>query len=721
MFDNPLHLLMNPKSVAVVGAGNNPMKMGAIQALSIIKDGYQGKFYPIHLTEKTVFGYQAYASVYDLPEPPDLVMFVLPAPLVLQLMEDFGKIGTRRAIIISAGFKEVGPAGRHMEEQLKEVARRYGIRFLGPNCMGIINSALSLNVTVMPLPGKPGSLGMASQSGTYITQTLPYLQRRGIRFSKAVSVGNEGDIDIVDALEYLGFDEQTKAIALYIEGLKDGRRFIETARRITPHKPVVAQYVGGSVAGARSGLSHTGAMAGPDHIYDGMFKQTGIIRADSIEELYNQGWALAVQPPLKGRRIGVLTNSGGPGTAIAHTCNEGGLEVPLFSEQLQAQIKRHITPQGSAANPVDLTFHLNAEVLSAILPELILSSGEVDGIVAHGLMGTGFMKAIYPHVIDLFGGINEEEFVSRLTRDLAGPVSIPGKYKMPMILSSFFGREDNHTVAYQDHNIPVFDAPEKAARGMLALHQYSLIKAREQDLPFDLPAYASQAEELIRKALQHGRRSLDEYDSKKLLAAYGVPISEEGLAHSAEEAVTIALAIGYPVAVKGCSPDFAHKTGQGLIHLGLKKEEDIRVAYLAVAEAAGYEIPVIVSKMIPGQRELMAGMVRYPAFGPCVMFGLGGVFAEALHDTVFRVAPLSTADIRTMITSIKSQAILQQFRGMPEVDIEALGAILQTVGSLGLLHPEIQEIDLNPIIISGSTPVVVDALIGLQPIRTGAI
>lgn len=714
MENNPLEQLMNPKSIATVGAGNNPMKMGAIQALSIVKDGFPGKFYPIHPTEKEVFGCRAYPSAFDLPEAPDLVMFVLPAHLVVQILDDFGRIGTRRAIVITAGFGETGPAGRELEDRLKETALRHGIRFLGPNCMGIVNSSLPLNVTVMPLQGPPGLLGMASQSGTYITQTLPYLQGRGIRFSKAVSVGNEGDIDIIDALEYLGHDEQTGAIALYIEGLKDGGRFLETARRITPRKPVVAQYVGGTEAGARAGSSHTGALAGPDYLYDGLFRQAGIIRVDSVEELYSQGWVLASQPRLRGRRIAVLTNSGGPGTAMAHTCNEGGLEVPAFSEELQGKIKEHLPVQGSAKNPVDLTFHMNAEVLSTTLPELILQSGEVDGLVMHGLMGGGFLKAIYPHLSDLLGEMSEEDFAFQFSRNLEKPLSLPGKYGLPVVMSSFFGREDNYTAAFQDRNVPVLDGPEKAARGMLALHRYNLVREREVHEAEAPPAPSEEAAAIIDGALRKGQEALDEYSSKRVLAAYGIPVSPERLARSPEEVVNAARSLDYPLVLKGCSPEIVHKTGHGLIHLNLHDDQELRRAYRSVIDAAGQDIPVLVSKMIEGEREVMAGMVSHPGFGPCILFGLGGIFAEALQDSAFRLAPLTKSDALEMVEQIRSAPLLESFRGMPPADKNALAEILQALGRLSLLHPGISEIDLNPIIISGSEPVVADALIILN-------
>lgn len=711
MVNNPLQLLLNPRSIATVGAGNNPMKMGAIQALSIVKDGFPGKFYPIHLTEEKVFGFKAYPSAFDLPEAPDLVMFVLPAPLVVKIMEDFGKIGTRRAIVITAGFREIGGEGKLLEEQLKEIATRYGIRFLGPNCMGVINSELPLNVTVCPLSGKPGLLGMASQSGTYITQTLPYLQQKGIRLAKAISVGNEADLDLTDALEFLGSDPQCKAIALYIEGLKDAGRFLEVARKVTVQKPVVAQYVGGSDAGARAGSSHTGALAGPDYLYDGLFKQAGILRVDSVEELYNQGWMLASQPPLKGNRIAVLTNSGGPGTAISHTCNAGGLDVPTFSEKLQAEIRQYLPPHGATGNPVDLTFHMDAEVISTILPELLLKSGEVDGLVVHGLMGTGFLKAIHPHVQELFGGISADDFISQFKRDLTESLSVFDRYDLPVALSSFFGREDNFTDTYREKGIPVLDGPEKAARSMLALHRYRLVRQRLKYQPPVLPPVSAFASQLINEALDAGRSVLDEYESKQILAAYGVPIVTEILAHSEAEAVEAAFKIGYPLALKGCSAKFAHKTGKGLIHLNIANEEDVREAYRSVIKAAGQEIPLLVAKMIKGDRELMAGMVRHSSFGSCVLFGLGGILAEALKDRTFRLAPLNETEAAEMLQDIRARELLGAYRGMSAVNQKELASVLQAVGNIGLLHPEIKEIDLNPVIISGAKPLVVDALI----------
>ncbi len=709
--NNPLPLLMNPKSIAVVGAGNNFLKMGTMQALSILKDGYKGKFFPVHPREKEVLGHKAYPSVLDIPETPDLALLIVPSEQSIGLLEDFGKKGTKRVIVITAGFKEVGIKGAELEKQLREIADKYGLRFLGPNCMGILNSQSELNLTVLPYEMAPGSLGMASQSGTYVTQTFAYLRKKGIRFSKAISVGNETDIDIVDALEYLGEDEQTKAIALYIEGLKDGHKFLRVAQKITPHKPIVVQYAGGSTAGARAGKSHTGAIAGPDFLYEGILKQAGVLRVHSIEDLYSHGWVLATQPPLRGNRLGIVTNSGGPGTSMADIGHTGGMEVPTFSAELQEKIRAHIPAHASSGNPVDLTFHMDIKGLSTTIPEMIMESGETDALIIHGAMSTGFMREKYPHIRELLGNIPLEDILGQGNNGLKEAVSWQSKYNVPLLISSFFNREDNYTAAYQDNNVPVFDAPEKAARGLLALLEYKKIRERKGITAPSLPEKSQETGRIIEKAVKEGQKSLDEYQSKKVLAAYDIPVSEDRLVFTLAEAEAAAAEIGFPVALKACSTEVMHKTEKGLVFLSQNNMDDVRRSFSKIRESAGEEMPVLVTKMLPGKREFIAGMTRYPGFGPCVLFGLGGIFAEALKDVTFRAAPLSETEATEMLFDIKAKKLLGEFRGLLEVNIKALANILQKISFISLLHPEIAEIDLNPVIIYGSEPVVADALV----------
>ncbi len=714
MQENPLQLLINPASIATVGAGNNPMKMGTLQALSIIKNGYRGKLYPVHPHDSTVLGLKAYPSVHDLPEPPDLAVLIVPTDQVVGLLEDFGKIGTKRAIVITAGFRETGAEGRSAEEQLKRIAEQYGIRFLGPNCMGIVNTQISLNVTTAQLDPREGFLGLASQSGTYVTQVLSYLRKRGIRFSKAVSVGNEANIDLVDVMEYLGEDEHTRAIILYIEGIRNGRRFIESAQRISRYKPIVAQYVGGSKSGARAGLSHTGAMAGPDILYDGMFRQAGIIRVHSIEDLYARGWALATAPPLRGKRLGIVTNSGGPGTAMSHTADQGGLEVPPLSAELQEEIRPLIAAHASCANPVDLTFNLDTDLLSTTIPEMLMKSDEVDGVIVHGAISTGFMKEIYPQVAPMWTDLSEEQFIAMYKKDLAETVSLPRKYGKPLIISTFFDRDDHYTDSYMNGDVPVFFAPEKAAEAMAALLRYKEIRERKDIVAPVLPRPISATDMIIKAALQKRKKALDEYESKRILSAYGLPVARGSLANTEGEAVYAAANMGFPVAVKACSWEVMHKTGKGLIALNVQTEDGVRQAFHAIRRASRDDMPVLVQEMVKGSREFTAGMSRFPGFGPCVLFGLGGIFMEVIRDTVFRSAPLSATEAEEMLFDIRAKELLGNLRGMPPVDRVSLVNILQGISHIALLHENIAEIDLNPIIISGSKPVIADALFVLK-------
>jgi acetyltransferase len=478
MEENPLHQILHPKSIAWAGASNNFEKMGTIQLLNLTKGGFNGRIYPIHPTEKTVLGVPAFKSALDLPEVPDLAVLVVPTSVVVPLMEDLGRHGVKRAIVTSAGFKEMGEEGRRLEAELEAVARRYGIRFVGPNCIGVINERWRLNTTFFPLMEEAaGSVGIASQSGTYVTQTQVYLKRRGIRFSKAISVGNEANIDVVDCIDYLAGDEDSRVILLYLEIMRRGREFIEVARRVTQKKPIVALYVGGTEAGARAGMSHTGALAGDDRIYQGMLAQAGVVRAGSVEELYGWGIALASQPPLPGRRVCLLSHSGGPVTSMADACERAGLEVPVFSRRLQERLHQYLPSTASAANPVDLTFSIDPSVLAKEIPKMVLESDEADGLIIHGLMGSTFREILAKQMKDFIEV--PLKFLEDMDQELlAELVTFPEMYGKPIMCSSFMDREDNCTRFLQDHGIPVFYGPEKAVQAMAALVRYGEILKR---------------------------------------------------------------------------------------------------------------------------------------------------------------------------------------------------------------------------------------------------
>jgi acetyltransferase len=696
---------MNPSSIAFVGASNNFDKMGTMQCLSLIYSGFPGDVLPVHPKEKIVLGKKAYPHISDLPYAPDLAVLVVPTGLVPDMLEDFGKLGTKYAVIISGGFRETGEGGRYLESQISDIAQRYGMRFIGPNCVGIINTQLPMNLTLASVQLPLGKLGLASQSGTYVTQTPPYLSKHGIALSKAISVGNGTNIDIVECLKYLGDDEQTTAIALYIEGISRAGDFLKVAREISARKPIVAQYVGGTEAGARAGLSHTGAMAGPDYVYDGLFEQAGIIRVDTIEEVYKIGWALASQPPLKGTNIGILTNSGGPGSGIATTCNKHGLEIPEFSSEVQKKIRKFIPGHASALNPVDLTFHLDMEVMTDKIPRVLFDAEEIDGVIIHGIMDTGWMDMMFSAIEPMID-LSREEFLALRKADLGDLIHMPLKYKKPLVISSFFGEEDHAVRTFNENGIPTFDSPEKAGRAMAALYEHFLIKNRPHDEPDDKLEMPENVKNIVDSV---STNAFDEYTAKRILKAYGIPVTDEALANTLDEAIGYTRSIGYPVALKVCSSYIMHKTERGMVHLGIEDDESLEKAFNSIRDNDGNS-PILVSEMLAGDREFMAGMTYAPGFPPCIMFGLGGVFTEALKDNKIRLAPLSHNDAISMMETLSSRVLLGPYRGMKPVDMDAVASMLVALGRLALDFPQIREIDLNPIIITDGMPKVADAL-----------
>ncbi|MGC9323217.1 MAG: acetate--CoA ligase family protein [Desulfomonilia bacterium] len=705
MGENPLRTIMEPASIAVVGASNKFTTMGTIQYLNLINSGFPGEVFPVHHEEKTVMGKTAYPKIADIPCTPELAMLVVPTRFVPSMLEEFGKLGTKRAVIITAGFREVGDEGSDQEELLKSIAKQYGIRFLGPNCLGIINTQLPLNITVAPVQDFNGKLGIASQSGTYVAQVVSYLHKNGISLSKAISVGNEADIDITDCIEYLGDDESTRAIGLYIEGIRDARRFLEVARRVSTKKPIIAQYVGGTEAGARSGSSHTGALAGPDYIYDGLFAQAGIIRVHTIEDVYKIGWALATQVPPKGRRVGILTNSGGPGTGIASTCDRCGLEVPEFSPELQERISAYLPGHASSRNPVDLTFHVEMAALTEHIPRALFESNEIDGVIIHGINDTGILSMLYPF-LQKFVDVSRDDMIKMFEINLDTLIGMPFGFQKPLLISSFFGDEDHGTKLFHEQGIPAYDSPEKTALAMAALYHYSRI--RQRALPEKTPT--REAPVKARKLMDTSADTvIDEFHAKQILASYGIPTTREALVSSLEEALDAAQSIGYPVVVKACSPEITHKTEQGLVHLGIPSEKELIRAYTELAQHNRVS-SVIVAEMLASNREFMAGMSRHRGFPPCIMFGLGGIFTEALKDFTIRLAPLTPSDALEMIDDLRTQKLIGSFRNMPPVNRELIADILVSLAWLALDFPEVKEIDLNPILVVGRRPVVADAL-----------
>jgi len=474
---HPLKQLMNPASIAIYGASNNPMKMGTMQLANILETGYTGEVYPIHRSEETVMGIPAYKSIAEVGKPVDLVQLVLPTEVVPQILEECGEAGVRRAIVISGGFKEVqNPGGKQREGELLEIAESYGIRFLGPNCVGIMNSLCSLNTTTIPLPPMGGKIAFASQSGAYTAMINPYLRSQGVKMCQTLSVGNEADMDLTDCLEYLKDEDEVKAIGLYVETVRRPREFIEAARLTVKEKPVVAIYVGGTEAGSRSSLSHTGAITGPDEVYDGLFRQAGVIRAEDLDHMIDLMWTLSMQPPPPGERMAVITNSGGPGSSLAYHLEKVGLTVPFFSDELGASVDALTGPLTYVRNPIDLTFETNMFIFKDLL-ETVFDTDEVDGAIIYGIFGApDFMvnlKKRFPDIEVMLEGW--EGGFRAFLEELAG---ISQAYGKPLIVMSFFDASSRTIQDLIDCDIPVFPSASRSARAMRCLLDYHQVLER---------------------------------------------------------------------------------------------------------------------------------------------------------------------------------------------------------------------------------------------------
>ncbi|MBI9075825.1 MAG: CoA-binding protein [Desulfatibacillum sp.] len=475
--ESPLYKIVNPKSIAFFGASNRFGSMGTNCFASILDRGYEGDLYPVHLKEDVVQGIKAYKTVEDLPCVPDLAIMVIPTRIVCEAMEACGKKGIRHVICVTAGFREVGGEGIALEEEMVWIANKYNIRFIGPNCIGVTNSHIKLNTTFMQDNSQPGFIGLASQSGSFVTQMFNYLDRMGQGFSTAFSVGNGANIDMVDCLEYLGACPHTKVITMYVEGVKRGREFLELARSIAPHKPIVAIYVGGSETGKRATFSHTGTMAGPDALYDGMFRQCGIIRASSIVELFDYAWALGTLPLPKGKNIAIQTHSGGPGATAADCCGRNGLSMPSFSKETLEKLRDLVPGTASVNNPVDITFNKNPRDFFHAIPTALLEDPNIHMLLTYYLMPIQAIKRPLAR-----SGVPEAEaeqaaldIMEKFCIDVGDLVKTHGK---PTVGFTFRGLEEPFPVGLIKHGVPIFSSPERAVSALAALARYADYKAR---------------------------------------------------------------------------------------------------------------------------------------------------------------------------------------------------------------------------------------------------
>jgi len=678
-----LEAFFAPQSVAVIGASRDKAKLGHGVLANILGSGYKGKVYPINPKAQEILGLKCYPSVLEVPDPVDLAVIVIPATYVAKALEECGQKGVKGVIIISAGFKEIGGEGARREKELLEIAHRYNMRLVGPNVLGIIDTIVPINASFAAGMPARGSIAFMSQSGALCTSVLDMALAEGIGFSRFVSLGNKADLNEIDFLEAWEKDAHSSVITAYLEGISHGSRFIEVARRVTRRKPIIAIKSGTTNAGSRAVSSHTGTLAGSERAYEAAFKQTGIIRANSVQELFDYAIAFARQPLLHKNAIAIVTNAGGPGIMATDACERAGLRLASLNSETMEHLRAHLPAAASVLNPVDVLGDALADRYALAL-EAVLKDPNVGGVIV----------ILTPQVMT-----QVEE-----TAELVGQIA--SRFDKP-VLGCFMGRATTEKGAriLARYRIPNYPVPERAVAALKAMWEY---RTWLNEPPLEIERFKfdlARIREVFERARKEGRLTLGDAEARAILEACDIPVPKTGLARTPEEAVEIAEEIGYPVAMKIASPDILHKTDIGGVKLNIQTPTDVRDTFdLLVYRATRYMPDATiwgcqVQQMVRGGREVIVGMNRDPQFGPLLMFGLGGIYVEALKDVSFRIAPISRRQAKEMVNEIRAIRLLKGIRGEPPADIEALVDVILRISQLVIQFPEIVELDINPLMV----------------------
>ena len=697
-----IQTIMNPKSIAVVGATNRQGSVGLAVFRNILDAGFQGVLYPVNPKAKSVQSVKAYPSLAEISDEVDLAIIIVPAEMVSSIIEEAGRKGIKGAVVITAGFKEVGGRGVELENNLKEVVKEYGIRLVGPNCLGVINNNanVSMNASFATKMPKAGNLAFISQSGALCTAVLDYADGRNIGFSKFISFGNKADVNEIDLLHYLKEDPDTDVILMYLEDISNGREFLETAREITweARKPMLAIKSGRSVEGARAAASHTGSLAGSDKAYDAIFHQSGIQRVEGVNELFNYALAYAKQPVPKGNRIAIITNAGGPGIMATDAAIRHDLEIAPLSEKTKEKLKETLPPTASIQNPVDIIGDATHERYESAIRNVLVDEN-VDGAIV--ILSPQAMTA----------PLETAEIVPRVVEGIDKPV-----------LCSFMGIVDvSEGVQYlENHGIPNYAFPEAAVRAMGSMVRFGSLLALDKREVRRMAADRETAAQIIKRKLKDNEKYyMSEREANEILQCYGFPVIKNQLLQDLKKVDEAFEEFGPPVAMKICSPDIVHKFDAGGVILKIKTLDDARLAFEKIIDNAKKFDPsaeiegVLMERMARGGVEVILGASRDPTFGPVCMFGLGGTFVEAMKDVTFRLAPMWEISAEIMIRSIKAYNVLKGVRGIPPSDIPAIKDCILRLSQMVSDHPEIAELDINPLIVypEGEGCVVADSRI----------
>lgn len=690
-----------PNGIAVIGASREPLSIGGRLFTNLINGDYTGPVFPVNPKADVVRSVKAYPSILDVPGRVDLAFIVVPSRFVTAVARQCVEKGVRGLVVISAGFSETGEAGGELEAELMQVVRDAGMRMVGPNCMGLVNtdSAISMNGQFGPLSPPAGNVAMSSQSGALGVAILDYATELNIGISTFISIGNQPDVSGDDLLLYWESDPGTDVILLYMESFGNPRRFARAARRIAKTKPIVAVKSGRTAAGARAASSHTGSLASLDVAVDTLFRQAGVIRTDTLTEMFDVASLVANQPLPEGRRIGILTNAGGPGILAVDALEANGLEVVEFSDELKAQIRSFLAADAAAGNPVDMIASAGPAEYAACI-DLLMNSDEIDALMAI------FIPAAPEGADEVAMAIRDAAFEHHGTKPFLTVYMSSGG--APDIFSS------------GEMGIPTYQFPEPAALALARAVEY--VEWREKDegavLGFDDIDRAA-ARATVETALgRSGAGWLEPDEVEGVLGAYGLAMPKSAVVSDAAEAVATAAAFGGPVVLKVVSASALHKSDVGGVILNVKGEAAVRDAFDAVTAAVPDPEGVLVQEYVEGGHEVLIGMTEDPNFGPLIVFGLGGVFVELIGDVAFRIHPLTDVDAHEMIEEVKSAQLLSGYRGGAAGDIPAVREALLRISALVADLPEIMEMDLNPVKVAepGRGLSVVDARVRVRPV-----
>jgi len=694
-----------PKSVAVVGTtsvvGTVPYDIFA----NIVRDKFQGPVYPVSPGTRVIDCFKTYKYVKDISDPVDLAVVVFPSSVCHLALEQCGEIGVKAALIISAGFREVGEEGLKREQRLKAIADRYGMSFIGPNCLGVINTdpAVRLDASFarkMPIEGR---IAFLSQSGALCTAVLDFAQARQIGFSKFVSFGNKADVSEIDLLYYLKDDPKTAVIVMYLEEVRDGPALMAAAQEVIrgSGKPILLIKSGRTRSGAAAAASHTGSLAGSDEVCDAALRQAGIIRCHSIQEMFDTAIAMVYQPLPKGNRVAIVTNAGGPGVLATDAAIDDGLVLAKFSDETTAKFKRFLPATANIKNPVDVIGDARADRYQVALGAAMADPG-VDGA----------MVIVTPQSMTDLEAIADA--VSQQAHHGAGKP----------VYASFMGEADvaRGIGILQGRQVPHYAQPESMCRSFATALRFRVLREAGHAPPvtFD-DVDPAKAREILAAAAGAGRTHLSEVEAEKVLAAYGLPLLASRVVASADAAAGAAAELGYPVVMKVLSEDIVHKVDVGGVVLGIDGDQAARAAFAAIMSQVAARCPdaridgVLVQPMIVGAEEVILGLKRDASFGPVVLFGLGGTFVEILRDVSFGIAPVPADRVRAMVRETRAYPKLAGARGQKPRDIAGVEACIQRLSQLGVDCPQIKELDINPLLVlnEGEGGFVADARIML--------